>query len=408
MSVSRRRSGRTWVKSPFKSPSDRKATSGIQLLAQKLKPAIEGGYYSAKLEANGGTGDLEWAVTEGAIPPGLSLDEATGTISGKPRTEGIGRFTLQVTDGKGAKSNKQDFSLTITPKLAITSEVDRAPDLGNTHEDFVAALHAEGGLQPYNWEMVPRDFKLPGDIKLDANGAIYGGTDGDVYRTTRFTVRCTDNAGHSDTAHFLIKVGRSRSLWFLHRSGNSREIYRASITVKAALRSIFFHRSNYVSGLAFALPTFGAIWIAAYAFTTPGRSGWNYLGVGLLTAFAAFLVGGLGGFLFGIPKLVSSGELRLKTGTRLSPSTNLAEVSDWLTKLLLGAGLVQLTHLGAPIGGLIDDVAAGLSASSKPSEAAKVMAGTILFGYVAIGLLDGYVMTTTLYQNWLARHTGQL
>jgi hypothetical protein len=36
-------------------------------------------------------------------------------------------------------------------------------------------------------------------------------------------------------------------------------------------------------------------------------------------------------------------------------------VSDWLTKLLLGAGLVQLTRLGAPISQLIDSVAAGLA-----------------------------------------------
>ncbi len=82
-------------------------------------------------------------------------------------------------------------------------------------------------------------------------------------------------------------------------------------------------------------------------------------------------------------------------------------VRDWLTKLLLGAGLAQLAHLGAPAGSLIDDVARGLAASSKRTEAAKVVAGAILFGYTAMGLLNGYLMTTTWYQNWIVRPIGQ-
>lgn len=122
---------------------------------------------------------------------------------------------------------------------------------------------------------------------------------------------------------------------------------------------------------------------------------------------SGFLIGCLIGFLFGIPKVVSSGQARLGSGSaEYAPSSNLAEVSDWLTKLLLGAGLVQLTHLGAPIGHLIDTVGAGLTATtvtSGPSSAAKVMAGAILFGYVAIGMLDAYVVTTVWYQNRLSK-----
>jgi hypothetical protein len=31
-------------------------------------------------------------------------------------------------------------------------------------------------------------------------------------------------------------------------------------------------------------------------------------------------------------------------------------------------------------------------------QTAKVMAGAIIFGYVIMGLLDGYIVTTTWYQ----------
>ncbi|HEV2372360.1 MAG TPA: hypothetical protein VGS19_09330 [Streptosporangiaceae bacterium] len=120
----------------------------------------------------------------------------------------------------------------------------------------------------------------------------------------------------------------------------------------------------------------------------------------MLVALAALLAGLLAGFLVGIPKIVSSGQIHLSAGL-FSPSTNLAEISDWLTKLLLGAGLVSLGHLGDPIGRLIDNVAGGLhAANSDPGsvQAAKVLAGAILIGFTVLGVLEGYIITSTWYQ----------
>ncbi len=68
----------------------------------------------------------------------------------------------------------------------------------------------------------------------------------------------------------------------------------------------------------------------------------------------------------------------------------------------MGAGLVQLTHLGAPIGALINHVADALHPFAAYVEAAKVVAGAIIFGYIAIGLLAGYVVTTMWYRKKLA------
>jgi hypothetical protein len=161
------------------------------------------------------------------------------------------------------------------------------------------------------------------------------------------------------------------------------------------------HVGTWLALLALGVPVLGGLWIVIYAFATPGSHG-TYLGVGLATALAAFLSGCLIGFLFGIPKVISSGQLRQQSDA-YSPSSNLAEVSDWLTKLLLGAGLAQLTHLATPISHLIDNIAAGLTAttSTGTSSYAKVMAGSILFGYLVIGMFDAYVVTTMWYQNKL-------
>ena len=151
-----------------------------------------------------------------------------------------------------------------------------------------------------------------------------------------------------------------RSWW---RHPFRREISGLNIKLSRKGRWLSFvrpdHLTFWLAFLALETPIFGFAWIGVYAFATPGKHG-IYLSVGMLTAIAAFLIGVLIGFLFGIPKVISSGQARLGQSSGYAPSSNLSEVSDWLTKLLLGAGLVQLTHLGAPIGALINHIAAGL------------------------------------------------
>jgi hypothetical protein len=92
--------------------------------------------------------------------------------------------------------------------------------------------------------------------------------------------------------------------------------------------------------------------------------------------------------------------------SQLTPSTNLAEISDWLTKLLLGAGLVELTRLGHPMASLIDAVARGLQgipAGGTVSGTPVIVAASILIMYVVLGFLDGYVVTTLWYGKYLQR-----
>lgn len=192
------------------------------------------------------------------------------------------------------------------------------------------------------------------------------------------------------------------------------------------------HMSLVLTLVSAGIAVSGLLIIVVFGIDTPGAHA-RYAGVGLLTAFAALCTGILFGFLFGIPRLVSSGELRHQTtaaaianpkpptdgtvqpqdeapvlaaGQSFAPSTNLAEVSDWLTKLLLGAGLVQLTNLGAPLGRLTNTVAAGLADTPNgqpPSGAAQVMAGAIMVTYIVVGFLDGYLVTTLWYGKRLDR-----
>ena len=73
------------------------------------------------------------------------------------------------------------------------------------------------------------------------------------------------------------------------------------------------------------------------------------LGSGLFLAGASTLVGSLAGFLFGVPVRErepgtdDTGSANRSIGYR--PNTNLEQISDWLTKIIVGIGLVQFPKI---------------------------------------------------------------
>jgi uncharacterized protein (TIGR03437 family) len=97
------------------------------VVAATLPNAFQGAPYSAVLTATGGNpSSWQWAVSSGALPPGLALNNATGAISGTPTAiGGISNFGITVTDlAAGNTSMPQTFSITAaapTKTVAIGS-----------------------------------------------------------------------------------------------------------------------------------------------------------------------------------------------------------------------------------------------------------------------------------------------
>lgn len=109
--------------------------------------------------------------------------------------------------------------------------------------------------------------------------------------------------------------------------------------------------------------------------------------VSLLGA-TALSVGAFFGFLFGMPRSAADGNESYK------PSTNLEQVSDWLTKILIGAGLVQLaalreglTSVGALVSGTVTPASPGVG----------VMAQLTLVIFLVIGFLSSFLWTRLYY-----------
>jgi hypothetical protein len=153
----------------------------------------------------------------------------------------------------------------------------------------------------------------------------------------------------------------------------------------------------------------GLAGIVAYAAQS-GRS--DFLAVSatsLVVASASALVGGLLGFLFAIPRgprvespsggakgstsgaLASQGSSQSDSSSTagVRSNTNLEDISDWLTKILVGVGLTQLGTIGAGLAKLGNALEPALG--DAPNSG--VFGVALVITFALIGFLGAYLWT---------------
>jgi hypothetical protein len=137
--------------------------------------------------------------------------------------------------------------------------------------------------------------------------------------------------------------------------------------------------------------------------------------VGMLSAGAFLLVGFLLGFVFGIPRtpkdsaaLPSSGGQPQGGGApqgsflknsgksgygAVEPNSNLVEISDWLTKIIVGVGLIQLNKIPAKVQDLTAYIGNGLRDcdSQVCKQGSESLALGIVIFFFCAGFLIGYL-----------------
>lgn len=146
--------------------------------------------YSASVKAAGGPGPYSWNVTDGALPPGVSISTA-GSLSGVPTATGTYGFMLQVagTSPDVATPAAKACSVTIHPPGLRSSLACPLPS-GTTGVPYSAALSAAGGVGPYTWSAVGN---LPPGLSLLSDGRIVGMPL--VAAPFPFTLRVADSRG---------------------------------------------------------------------------------------------------------------------------------------------------------------------------------------------------------------------
>jgi hypothetical protein len=78
--------------------------------------------YNQTLTVANGNPPYSWSVSSGSLPDGLSLNTATGAITGTPSTAGSYNFNVQVTDSSGSTAGLS-LSINVPPLPATTTLV---------------------------------------------------------------------------------------------------------------------------------------------------------------------------------------------------------------------------------------------------------------------------------------------
>jgi hypothetical protein len=155
--------------------------------------------YSQTLGVSGGIAPFAWSVIAGALPAGLSLDPATGTLRGSPSAAGTASFTVQVKDASSVTAIRA-LTLAIAPPLAVATP--SALPRGAAQIAYSLLLAPAGGTSPYSWSVT--SGSLPAGMSLSPTGTLSGTPTGPANAV--FTAQVTDAAGAAANATFTLVV----------------------------------------------------------------------------------------------------------------------------------------------------------------------------------------------------------
>jgi hypothetical protein len=125
---------------------------------------------------------------------------------------------------------------------------------------------------------------------------------------------------------------------------------------------------------------------AIYLYARDAKAPYLVFSTLFLVGSAAWLSGAVLGFLFGVPRLRAGEGARIDPDAQFVPNTNLEQISDWLTKIIIGATLVQLGTLVDRIGWLAERIGSELQ-----TPAAASVSGAVMVFYFATGFIWGYL-----------------
>jgi uncharacterized repeat protein (TIGR01451 family) len=155
--------------------------------------------YSQQPTLSGGTGPFAWAVSAGALPPGLTLNASTGLVSGTPTAGGGFSVTVRVTDGFAQVASR---TVTITI-VASPAFVAGAPPSGQVGVPYSTTFQVTGGTSPIVLSISAGS--LPSGLTFNAGSGAVSGTPTTV-GTSSFTVSAIDANGQTATKPVTLVI----------------------------------------------------------------------------------------------------------------------------------------------------------------------------------------------------------
>ncbi len=155
--------------------------------------------YSQAFTATGGTGAITWSIGSAPLPPGLTLNPATGIVSGTTSaTTGLFTVTIQATDTL-SQTGSRSYDFLVRPPVTITPAT--LPD-ATQGIAYSQSLTANGALGTATFQLSAG--ALPAGLTLATNGAISGTPT--AIGTATFDVTVTTTQQQSATRTLTLSV----------------------------------------------------------------------------------------------------------------------------------------------------------------------------------------------------------
>ena len=159
-----------------------------------------GALYDQTVSGSGGTAPYTFAVTNGSLPTGLTLNPSTGQISGTPSAAGPFNFDITATDSNGC-SGVTSYSVTVScPAIAVLPATLPGGTTGVLYDQTVAG---SGGTAPYTFNV--SSGSLPTGLTLNLTTGQITGTP-TVAGTFNFDITATDIFGCIGTTSYSVSI----------------------------------------------------------------------------------------------------------------------------------------------------------------------------------------------------------
>ncbi|WP_175560437.1 beta strand repeat-containing protein, partial [Janthinobacterium lividum] len=170
------------------------AAPTIAIAPATLSAMTAGVAGSQTITASGGTSTYTYTISAGTLPAGVSLNTATGLLSGTPTAVGTFNFTVLATDsstGSGPYTGTRAYSLTVAvPAISVAPAALPAMTAGVA---FNQGVSATGGTAAYSYAVTAGS--LPMGLSLAANGTLSGTPT--VAGAYSFSITATDSSSGS-------------------------------------------------------------------------------------------------------------------------------------------------------------------------------------------------------------------
>jgi hypothetical protein len=180
------------------------STGTLNITTNSLPWASPNIFYNSRVMVAGGTAPYTFSKAYGSLPTGLSLDSATGIISGTPTGSGSYTFAVGVTDSVAGYSEKE-FTLDLVDPLLITTATVPSGQQGFAYN---TAISASGGKPSYSFTL--NSGSLPNGITLET----YGVLSGTPRESGSFSIalRVTDSTGRTYDKQYILILSAATAL----------------------------------------------------------------------------------------------------------------------------------------------------------------------------------------------------